>query len=294
MDERPSPPRHDQPPAGSARRRVALGAAGLVALSGGLWAWLRPAATDDSLARVRAAGVLRVGYAVEAPYALIDAGGKVSGESPEVARAVAARLGLGTQWIKTPFERLLPELESRRFDLIAAGLFVNPERHARVRFTRPTLHVRSAWLTASGNPKGLSSYEALPGLAGVRVAALLGSVEHAALQALPLPPGMLVAVPDAHSGLAAVGSGAADALALSLPTVRQMAAESQGRLVALPATGAGLHEHHVALAVHREDTTLQAALDQQLAGYLGSAEHVAMLQRFGLGAQDLPPAADVR
>jgi len=101
-------------------------------------------------------------------------------------------------------------------------------------------------------------------------------------------------VPDAQSGLAVVSSGAADALALSLPTVRQMAAESGGRLAAVPAQGAGLRDNLVALAVHRDDAALQAAIDRQLAAYLGNAEHRAMLQRFGLTADDLPQSPDAR
>jgi len=289
MNERP-----EATPSARPRRRLVLAAAGAAALGGGLWAWLRREADDGSLARVRAAGELRVGYAVEAPYALIATDGSVSGESPEVARTAATRLGLRTSWIKTPFERLLPELEARRFDLVAAGLFVNPKRAARVRFTRPTLRVRSAWLTLAGNPKGLSSYAALQRLDGVRVAALAGSVEHAALEELHLAPGRLVSVPDAQSGLAAVGSGAVDALALSLPTVRQMAAASGGRLDALPAQGSGVQDNLVALAVHHDDATLQAALDQVLADYVGSGAHRAMLQRFGLAAEDLPQGVDVR
>lgn len=119
-------------------------------------------------------------------------------------------------------------------------------------------------------------------------------MEHAALDALQLPEGRRISVPDAQSGLAVVSSGAADALALSLPTVRQMAAESGGRLAAVPAQGAGLRDNLVALAVHRDDAALQAAIDRQLAAYLGNAEHRAMLQRFGLTADDLPQSPDAR
>lgn len=266
----------------------------MLGLGGGLWFWLAHKRDDGSLQRVRAAGEIRVGYAVEAPYALLLPDGGVTGESPEVARAVAATLALRTAWVKTPFERLLPELQARRFDLVAAGLFVNAQRAAQVRFTRDTLRVRAGWLVQAGNPKQISSYEHLPQQPGVRVAALAGSVEQAALDALPLPPARRVLVPDAQSGLAAVSNGVADALALSLPTVRQMALASQGRLEALPAQGATLRDNRVALAVHRDDAALQAAIDAALAIYIGSAEHRAMLQRFDFTADDLPPDAHVR
>lgn len=289
MDPGASPASSGPSPPG--RRRAAQTAAALLGLGGACWFWLARPRDDGSLQRVRAAGEIRVGYAVEAPYALLLPDGGVTGESPEVARAVAARLALRTAWIKTPFERLLPELQARRFDLVAAGLFVNPQRATRVRFTRNTLHVRAGWLVQAGNPKAVASYEQLLQQPGVRVATLAGSVEQAALDALPLPPARRVLVPDAQSGLAAVSSGAADALALSLPTVRQMAHASQGRLMALPAQGATLRDNRVALALHRDDAALQAAIDAELASYIGSAEHRAMLQRFGFTAEDLPPGS---
>ena len=163
-----------------------------------------------------------------------------------------------------------------------------------MRFTRDTLRVRAGWLVQAGNPKEIASYEHLLQQPAVRVAAIAGSVEQAVLDALPLPPARRVQVPDAQSGLAAVSAGVADALALSLPTVRQLAQASQGRLVALPAQGATLRDNRVALAVHRDDATLQVAIDAALADYVGSAEHRAMLQRFDFTADDLPADTHVR
>ncbi len=276
------------------RRGLIAGATGLGLAAAGAAVWSLRHRDDGSLQRVRAAGVLRVGYAVEPPYAALMPGGEVGGESPEVARDVATQLGLKPAWVKTAFERLLPELEARRFDIVAAGLFVNAERARRVRFSRPTLRVRAGWLVARGNPKALEAYARLAGRSGLRVVAIAGSVEHVALQALALPAGSLVTVPDAQSGLAAVGSGQADGLALSLPTVRHMAHGAGGVLEAVPAGGDGAGEHLTALAMHRDDEALQRAVDAALATYIGSAPHLAMLARFDLGADDLPRSQDGR
>lgn len=247
---------------------------------------------DQSLQRAREAGVLRIGYAVEPPYALVLPDGTVSGESPEVAREVARQLGLRTRWILTRFEQLIDELELGRFDMVAAGMFVNPSRQQRVRFSRPTLRVRPGWLTAAGNPRQLGAYSRLPALRGVRAVVLSGSVEEAELKTLALPGGSVVAVPDAQSGLAAVSSGAADGLALSLPTVAYMAATGTGRLAAVPADGPGVPVSLAALALRREDAALQRAVDEVLSRFIGTAAHVAILQRFGLSMADIPASAD--
>lgn len=270
------------------RRWAAFFAFAIAAAALGAWKFLG----DRSLARVQAAGVLRVGYAVEAPYALVRADGGVSGEAPEVAAEVARSLGVRVAWVQTDFERLIPELEHDRFDVIAAGLFITPERAQRVRFSVPTLQVRAGWLVAAGNPKGLTDYRAAAAVSGLRVGVLKGSVEQGALRALGLADDRLLELRDAGSALAAVEQGIVDAIALSLPTVRRMAAGSAGRLVALPADGGDTRSaSRTALAMRLGDRSLQQAVDQALIAYLGSRRHLEMLVRFNLSGGDLPVPA---
>lgn len=273
----------------SMSRRVAAGmAAGLVA-AGAVASWML-AGSDDALDRVRARGELRIGYAVEPPYAQLAADGTPGGESPEVAREVARRLGVRPTWVLTGFDRLIPELESDRFDLVAAGLFITPERAQRVRFSRPTLRVRPGWLRRPDAPAPQGAYAEAAGRPGLRIAAVAGSVE-AAYFAARLPAAQrLLLVPDAGAGRDEVAAGRSDALALSLPTVLRMAAESQAGLVAEPAGGADAPADLVGLAVRPDDASLARAVDAALADYLGSPEHLAMLRPLGLGAADLPGA----
>lgn len=268
--------------------------AGVAAATIGLaWALRRCDRGTDSLARVLDAGVLRVGCAIEPPYVQLQRDGMLDGESPGVVRAVARAMQVEPQWVLTRFERLIVELEQDRFDVVAAGLFVNPERARRVRFSRPTLRVRAGWLTVAGNPKRLGPYAQLRKARDTRVAVLAGSVEAAAVAAMRLPAGRVIAVPDAQSGLAAVSQGSADALALSMPSVLHMAATSGGRLAAVPADQAGAGPaDRTALAFRRDDAALQQAVDAVLASYIGSAGHLALLLRFGMGADDLPGAED--
>ncbi|MCO5977329.1 transporter substrate-binding domain-containing protein [Ideonella oryzae] len=258
-----------------------------VLATGGAVAWWEYLGQDDSLARVRQAGVLRVGYALEAPYALLDPLGQPTGESPEVARAVARHLGLRTAWILTSFDHLIPDLLADRFDLIAAGMFITPERSSLLRFSRPTLRVRPGWLTLSSRSLTLD-YSAVQPSASFRIAVLQGSAEETLFRQRRVPEAGLLSVADARSGQTAVLLGQASALALSLPTVRAMALSSEGRLAARPAMGPGTPTEQVALALRRTDTALADAIDQALAGYLGSPAHLDLLARFGLGPEDLP------
>ena len=96
----------------------------------------------DAWDRVRETGVLRIGYAVEAPYAFVAPSLEVTGESPETARLVANEIGVRhIEWVQVSFANLIPELLDGRFDLIAAGLFMTEDRLRQVSFSLPTLQV---------------------------------------------------------------------------------------------------------------------------------------------------------
>ena len=49
------------------------------------------ARADTTLERAKADGYIRVGFANEAPFGFADARGKLTGEAPEVAKAVLLR-----------------------------------------------------------------------------------------------------------------------------------------------------------------------------------------------------------
>lgn len=273
--------------ANSRRRRIAI-AVGLLLLSAAAFWGLWGRAEDGSLERVRARGELRVGYAVEPPYALLKSDGTPGGESPEVAREVARRLGVRVNWVLTDFGGLLRELEAKRFDVIAAGMFITPARQKRVRFSRPTLRVRPGWLLRTGGVQGLGPYASTGVSTGLRVAVVQGSVEATLFAELGEGRSTVVVVPDARSGRQAVETGKADALALSMPTVSRMAAESAGRLIAESASGPGVRADRVGLAMRQEDESLAQAVEAALAAYVGSPDHLAMLRSLGLSEADLP------
>lgn len=254
---------------------------------------------DDTLARARADGVIRIGYAVEPPYAFVTPDGEVTGESPEVAKTLVARLGIERiVWSQMAFSELIPALRTGRIDVIAAGLFVNEERMRQVRFSRPTFQVRPALLVAKGNPHGLRACEDLLGQPELRVAVLAGSVEQALLLRVGLAGDRLVQVPDALTGYKAVDSGWVDVLVLSAPTLRwrlEQAPLAGSELVQVPdepTTLAGADYGTGAFAFRLADQRLAQAWDEAARGYIGSAEHRERLRRFGFSPAEIPLPVD--
>lgn len=237
---------------------------------------------------------LRIGYAVEAPYAFLAADGEVTGESPEIARVIAAKLGIARiEWIQTSFASLLTDLELNRFDIVAAGMFITAERAARVTFSRPSFHALQALLVRGGNPHRLHSYADAVVRPGIKIAVVAGSVEETLLSNLGLPRPRLVAVPDAQTGQAAVISGLADGLALSSPTIRWMSrlaphgetemATSFRQVESAEAARLG----YGAFAFRPRDRALADAWNTAMTGFIGTAEHRALVANFGFTPEEI-------
>jgi polar amino acid transport system substrate-binding protein len=246
---------------------------------------------DDSLKRLRKGGSIRIGYAVEAPYAMLRPDGSVTGESPEIAKVVAARLGIGRiVWRQVEFGSLIDELEAGRIDVIAAGMFITPQRARRVSFSLPTFTVMEGLLVLKGNPRQLHSYRQAASRPEIRIAALSGSVEQGILQRLGFVPPRLVLVPDALTGRVAVETGVADGLALSSPTVRWMAlGEKLGTTeMAQPFESEHNGNSEGAFAFRKDERRLLAAWNAVLRDFIGSRQHLALIARFGFTGADLP------
>ena len=281
-------------------RRVLSWILAAVLLAGGslLLLWQAARKPDESLERIRKRGSIRIGYAVEAPYAFLKPGGTITGESPEVARMVVDKLGgMDIQWRQAEFGTLLDGLEAGRYDVIATGMFITPERQNRAAFSDPTFQVWEGMLVRKGNPKNLHSYEGIVRTAEVRVAVLPGSSEQSWLREAGLPGARMVLVPDALAGAVAVESGEADALVLSSPTVRWLAARDKTGLLE-EAQGfvqpSGLRNNGPArggFAFRRGDRALRQAWNEALKDIIGSTRHRELVREFGFTEEELPAKA---
>lgn len=255
-----------------------------------LFAW-----RDQSLTRLQQAGTIRIGYAIEAPFAFLNAEGQVSGESPEVAKEIVARLGIQRiEWIQTDFGALISDLEAERFDVIAAGMFITPERAQRVAFSEPTFHVAQGLLVRVGNPHRLHAYEQALTQADIKIAVISGAIEETLLRRIGLPDSQLVLVPDVLTGRAAVETGLADGLALSALTIRQMSTAApvsqtemaQPFMQPDPALTRGLG--YGAFAFRQQDRQLLTAWNTAMQPFIGSPAHLALIAQFGLTEAELP------
>ena len=127
-------------------------------------------AEKSTLARARREGVIRVGFANEAPYAFAGPGGVLTGQAIAVAGAIFHELGIPEmEGVLTPFSSLFPGLQAGRFDAITAGMYILPERCRHVLFADPDYKIGEALIVQEGNPHNLHSYEDIANNPGVTV-----------------------------------------------------------------------------------------------------------------------------
>lgn len=286
------------PPAGRpAPTGIARAAAVGIAIAGAVLAACAPAPSDESaLARLRREGTARVGYANEAPYAYLEpATGRVTGEAPEIARAVLGELGVErVEGVLTEFGSLIPGLRAGRFDVIAAGMYVTPERCARVAFSEPTYCIGEAFVVAAGNPLGLHGYGDVATHAEARLGVVAGTVERGIARDLGVPDERVVVFPDAPSALAGVEADRVDAYAGTALTVNDLLAKADSTTVERaepfeqPVVDGEVVRGCGAFAFRPGDTDLRDAFDGVLREWIGSEEHLERVAPFGFGPAEVP------
>lgn len=270
------------------RRKLLLSAAALTAAPVFI---SMPALADDSLERIKKQGYIRVGFANEAPYGYATPDGKLTGEAPEVAKAVLAKMGIEqVDGVLTEFGSLIPGLMAGRFDIIAAGMFINPKRCEQIAFSEPSYGIGQAMLVKSGNPKGIADYASFKDNKDLKLAVMAGAVEAGYAKDSGIGDEQLVVLPDQSSLVAAVQSGRADAAALTALSIADMAKKGDGVESTKPfgeVNGTSV-KGHGGFGFRKEDTSLYEAFNTELKTFIGSPEHIALVTPFGFGEDYLP------
>jgi polar amino acid transport system substrate-binding protein len=135
-----------------------------------------------TLQRIREAGTIKVGIAGEVPYGYTD-GGEVTGEAPEVAKAVFKAIGVDkVEATQVEFGQLIPALNAGQFDMVAAGMAILPERCENAAFSSVDYVTPTAFMVPKGNPEGVKNFEDVKAK-GLTVAVLSGTIEQAVAKA---------------------------------------------------------------------------------------------------------------
>lgn len=239
---------------------------------------------------LRDSGTIRIGYAVEYPYTFLDNSQRVRGESAESAREIAKRLGFKQiQWIEMPFEQLIPNLQARHIEMIAAGMVITPARQQHVSFSLPTLQFYSGLLVPATNPKFLRPSDIEKQRSDITLAVIDQSVEQIKLN--QNGGAKLSVVTDLTEALDALDTEAVDGIVVSLPTLRVIAESYPDDYLLLTLSSnqvPSFNTNAVAFAFHPDDDDLVAAWNEQLQQWVGTESQLHLITAYGFSPMDIP------
>jgi polar amino acid transport system substrate-binding protein len=108
-----------------------------------------------------------------APNEFLDTDGKtVIGWDREAFDAVAAKLGLKTEWVSSKFDDIIPGVQSGKYEAGVSSFTINPERLKQVNMVS-YFNAGTQWATKKGNPAGVQPDNAC----GRKIAVQRGTVQ---------------------------------------------------------------------------------------------------------------------
>jgi polar amino acid transport system substrate-binding protein len=250
-------------------------------------------ASGGLLAQSKERGYITVGFAGEQPYAF-QKGGDLTGEDPTVHKEIWKALGVKElRGVQVDFGQLIPGLNANRFDVVAAGMFILPERCAQAAFSEPVYCAPQAFLVPKGNPKQVSTYESVA-QAGITLGVLPGAVEGIHAKKLGVADSKIVEIASQRDALSALDAGRIQAFALTSISLRNMVQENPGANVEMtdPFTPTidGKAQLGCGGAVFRkQDNDAREAFNAELAKLKQSGKLLELIQPFGFGPETIPP-----
>lgn len=226
------------------------------------------------------------------PNSFFNDKGELVGTDPDTLNAVLAAMGAkiaSTQ--DTEWGNLIPGLKADRFDAVAAGMYITPERCKEVAFSEPIFGVTNAIAVPKGNPTGIEKIEDIAAK-GLTVAVIAGSghVGYAALAGIPSD--KVLQIPDTASAIAAVRAGRADAFFVDAGGIKALVNSVPEQDFEMTKPFSEINGHiampHGAIAFRPQDADFVLEFNKYLEKRVKSPEHVKMLETYGLSADDLP------
>lgn len=272
------------------RAWTAVKAAAVTLAAGALGVAGHAAQAESTLQTLKDRGFVRAAFANEAPYGYVDEEGRLTGESPEVARVVFQRMGIDKlDGVLTEWASLLPGLNAGRWDVVAAGMFITPERCKQAAFSDPSYKIGQSFLVPKGNPHDLHSYQDVAENADVTLGVMAGAVEYGYAKDAGVPDGQIKQLPDQASLLSAVKAGRVDAAALTSVSIERMDRRGGGDVVRVenfqtPPEAVG----YGGFAFRQGDDQLLKQFNKHLNAFVGTEEHLELVEPFGFTEANLP------
>jgi polar amino acid transport system substrate-binding protein len=258
---------------------------------------ITPAFAQSASQRVLQTKKISIGIHNRSPWGFRRPDGQIAGVHPDLVRAAFAPLGV-TEMETTiaDFGALIPGLTANRFDIVASGLGITPERCKVVAFSDPDLAIGDGILVAKGNPLNIHSYEDVAKNPKIRLGASRGSANAKNAQMAGIPEAQLSLFQNTEATVSALKAGRVDAIAFSSSTVIALLEDPNITDVerALPFKGyVKPSGREVVLfssvAFRQADADLRDLYNKRLAEMKADGSLAALMKKYGFAESEVAP-----
>ncbi|GAB1509812.1 ectoine/hydroxyectoine ABC transporter substrate-binding protein EhuB [Actinophytocola sp. KF-1] len=246
-----------------------------------------------TLQRIKEAKTIKVGIAGEVPYGYSE-GGKVTGEAPEVARAVFKAMGVDTvEATQVEFGQLIPALNAGDFDMVAAGMAIKPDRCQNAEFSNVDYVTPTAFMVPKGNPEGVKNFEDVKAK-GLKIAVLSGTIEQSVAKATGIEDGNIQPYDGQPELFQALQDNRAYCGALTDISLKELLKQNSGAPFEVtdgfvPVVDGKDQVQAGGFVFRKGETDLVEAFNAELDKLHESGEWLAIVKPFGFTEDNLPP-----
>jgi polar amino acid transport system substrate-binding protein len=243
-------------------------------------------------AEIKADGKLLIGTdPTYAPNEFLDADGKtVIGFDVELFDAVAAKLGLETEWQPSKFADIIPGIQSAKYEAGVSSFTINDERKQQVNMVS-YFSAGTQWGTKTGNPAGVQPDNAC----GKKVAVQTATVQETedlpkrdqACKSAGNPAITIDSYQDQGQATAAVVSGKDDAFLADSPVIAYAVKQTNGQLELL---GDIYDAAPYGYVITKDQTEFAQAIADAVSALISDGTYTTILEKWGVqaGAIDSP------
>ncbi len=227
-------------------------------------------------------GVLNVGSEIAyAPFEFFEEGTETpDGLDIDLAKAIAAELGVEVEFLNTGFDGIIPALEVEDFDVLISAMTITDERSEVIDFV-PYITVGTGIVVPVGNPDGVTG---VADLCGMSVAVQVGTIQLDILevQSALCADGINIVIFDTNPlAVEDVRTGGSDANFSDFPVAAEDAALSDGTLEVVDTQ---IDPEPYGLGVRKTSTELNQALADALQAIIDNGIYAGILADWDLEA----------
>ena len=230
---------------------------------------------------------ITIAYVDESPFYWTEENKSVKGADIELIEVILRSIGVSSiQYQLTSFDKLIPGVQAGRWDM-NVPIFVTEERTKDVAFSIPVWSLGDGFVVHRGNPKSLTSYEAVVMHDDARLGLIPGQVQYDAAKLAGVGDSQIIMFKNQPEAIAALLTGKIDAFAATAVGNRAIV-DANHELEAVPHQNSKDRKESIgAFSFNKENRSLLQAVNEQLHKYLGSADHRARMAKYGITATEI-------